>query len=145
MAKVNASGLKLYIMRGTSTPVKKLITEQLSFDYNRSTATIDVTSKDNNGYEEFIGGLKSGEVSIEFIMDLTPTGTDRLNYQEMLAVESAREVADYKAELTDGTKTLSMGFKALITEFNASAPMEDKITISMTLKRSGAPTDTVTP
>lgn len=141
--KVNGSGLRLYLMDGSPTPTPKLVTEQLSLSNNRSTNTIDVTSKDNEGYDEFIGGIKSGEITFEMIMDLTVDGTTAVNYATMLTVEDARQVRSYQLKLETPTKILTYAFKALITQFNDSAPMEDKITISVTLKRSGKPTSTI--
>ncbi|AUD07007.1 phage tail tube protein [Spirosoma pollinicola] len=147
--KVNSSRFKLFVveMVGTPTPVAtdKLITEQMSMNISRSTNTIDVTSKDNAGYDEFIGGLKSGEVSCEIIMDLSvASDAAKVNYIDMSGYEASRTVKTFKAKLDDGQKTLSITFQALITKFDVGAPLEDKITCSMTMKRSGAPSETLT-
>ncbi|GAB4001513.1 hypothetical protein GCM10028807_57840 [Spirosoma daeguense] len=146
--KVNSSRFKILLTEiVSSVPVDKLITEQLSMTNSRSTNTIDVTSKDNNGYEEFIGGLKSGEVSFDFIVDLSVALADaaKANYLKLSALEAARTVATFKAKLDDGLGALSITFNALITKFDTSAPLEDKITVSVTMKRSGAPTEAYVP
>lgn len=144
--KVNSSRFKLYVVETVSgNPVDKLITEQMSFSNSRTTNTIDITSKDNNGYDEFIGGLKSGEIQVEFIMDLSVAADDatKVNYISVSGYEASRAVKTYKAKLDDGLKTLSITFNALITKFDTSAPLEDKITVSCTFKRSGAPTEAI--
>ncbi len=149
--KDNGSKFKLYLVEtvtanGSTTTVDKLITEQISLSISNTTNTIDVTSKDNDGHEQFIGGLKSGEISCEIIMDTDVSGAaDKVNQIDMQSYQAARLVKTYKAKYNDGKNTLSFLFSALVTKFDISAPMEDKITVSMTLKRSGAPTQTITP
>lgn len=142
--KLNGSKFLLYVMDGT-TPVRKLISEQLGLTLAGSTATIDVTSKTNAGWDEFIGGLQSGEASVDMIMDASINAlTDKVNYAEMSGFKVTRVVKQYVAELVGPTKTLTRNFYALITKFDVGAPMEDKITVSMTLKQSGPPTETIT-
>lgn len=143
MSKVNGSRYKVYIMDGSPTPVKKLISEQLSLTESRTTNTIDVTSKDNDGYEEFIRGLRSGEWSFETIMDadLSTTDASKVNYMFMSNLDSAGVVRQYRIELISDSQTLYTIISGLITKFDKSAPMEDKITVSFTIKRSGKPVD----
>ena len=145
MAKENGSRFKAYIMDGTPTATEKLISEQTSLSINREVKTIDVTSKDNTGYEEFIGGLQSGQADVEFICDLgTPTGN--AGYMLLSGVAAARSIRQYVFKYpTAAGPILSISLSALITNYDVSAPMEDKITVKCTLKRSGAPTETLAP
>lgn len=98
--------------------------------------TLDVTSHGSpDGWREFIGGLKDGgEVEIE------------LNY------DPREHDADFKADLEDSEprnyKVVWPGtlgewsFKAVLTNFETSAPHDDKLSASATFKVSGKPTIT---
>lgn len=93
--------------------------------------TLDVTAHDSpDQYREFIGGLKDpGEVSADvnydpsvhdvFVDDLDDT-----------------EPRSYKITFPDGTV---WAFGALLTGFEASAPMDDKLSASITWKVTGKP------
>ena len=132
-------------MDGTPTATEKLISEQTSLSISRETKTIDVTTKDNNGDEEFIGGLRSGQAEIEFVCDLaTPTGN--AGYMLLSGVAAARSIRQYVFKYpTASGPILSISFSALATNFDFSAPMEDKITVKCTLKRSGAFSEALAP
>lgn len=140
--KLNGSLFKLYVLEGST---EKLITEQLGLTLSGGTNTIDVTSKDNNGWEEFIGGLQTGEASFDMIMDNSVvSAADKVNYADMSTYKVTRAIKTYVAKLIGPTKTLKRTFSALITKFDIGAPMEDKITVSISLKQSGAPTEVST-
>ncbi len=144
--KQNSSGFKLYVMDGSPSATKKLIAEQVSMTLSSSTNTIDVTTKDNGGFEDFIGGLQSGEVTLEYMVDFDIVSTtDKLGHMEMEGFKATRALKTYKAEVTSpGGKLYSQSFVALITKLDTSAGLEDTIKVSLTLKRAGAPTTTVT-
>lgn len=146
MALQNSSDFKLYIMDGSPTPLEKLISKQMSMTLDSSVATIDVTTKDSSGYEEFLAGLQSGEGTLEFLMDADATGTtSTITALELKAIKSSRAIKTFLAKVVSPQgKTLKFSFDALITKFTITADLESTIKVSMSLKQSGASTDTVT-
>lgn len=99
-----------------------------------SRETIDVTAHDSaDGYREYLGGLKdSGEVSADVNYDPSEHDTFVDDLDDT-------EPRNYKVTFPDGTV---WAFSAILTGFEASAPMDDKLGASLTWKVNGKPTIT---
>lgn len=96
--------------------------------------TIDVTSLDSTGgYREFIGGFRDGG-TLTFSMNFT-----RANYDLMKADFESDDMGHYELVLPDGDQT-SIEFEGVVTECPLTIPMDDKVTIDVTIKISGEPT-----
>jgi predicted secreted protein len=97
---------------------------------------LDVTSHDSpSGYREFIQGLKdAGEVSIEG--NFLPTNTTQ---NDVLSDYQSGVVRNFQLVFPD-TATTTWEFSAIVTAFEPTAPVEDVLTFSATLKITGEPT-----
>ena len=97
-----------------------------------SADTIDVTDHSSaNRYREFVQGLRDGgEVSVE----------GNFVYAQAVKVYNAFESNDVQSdaviEFPNGNK---ITFDCIVTSFKPSAPHDDKIAYSATLKVSGRP------
>lgn len=96
-----------------------------------SREVLDVTGHDSpDAYREFLGGLKDpGEVSAD--INYRPAVHDQ--FVDDLDDEEPR---NYKLVFPDGTE---WAFPAILTNFEPTAPMDDKLTASITWKVSGKP------
>lgn len=96
-----------------------------------SRATIDVTSLDSlGGYREFIAGFReAGTISLS--MNFTRETIDLMkdDFESDLA-------QNYEIVLPD-TEATSLEFEGFVTEMPLSIPMDDKITIDVTIQISG--------
>ena len=106
-----------------------------------SADTIDVTNHQSpDAYREFIAGLiDPGEVSIEG--NLIPSDAD--GQIGLLADMNARIVQSFEMDFPAVVGT-SWSFNAIVTGFTTSAPIDDKIPFSATLKVTGKPTLNIT-
>ncbi|MFD0344007.1 phage tail tube protein [Streptomyces sp. NPDC127117] len=135
MAGINGFGVALKRGDGAATEVFAAIADITNLTGpGLSRTTVDVTSHDSpNAYMEFVGGLKDGgEVSAD------------INYQPAVHDVLVDDLDDdeprnYKIVFPDEAKT-TWSFKALLTGFEPSAPYDDKLSASLTLKVSGKPT-----
>ncbi|MFE2936663.1 phage tail tube protein [Streptomyces sp. NPDC059278] len=135
MAGINGFGVKLKRGDGAATEVFAAIADITNLTGpGLSRTTVDVTSHDSpNAYMEFVGGLKDGgEVSAD------------INYQpavhDVLVDDlDDEEPRNYKIVFPDEAAT-TWSFGALLTGFEPSAPYDDKLSASLTLKVSGKPT-----
>lgn len=100
-----------------------------------SRETYDVTAHDSpDKWREFIGGLKDGgEVSVEVHYDPDKHDTYITDFSDVNA-RSWRIVWPQALGQWD--------FKAILTGFNPSAPVDDKLAAELTLKVTGKPTIT---
>lgn len=98
---------------------------------NKSRATIDVTSLDSSGgYREFIASFRdAGEVTLE--MNWTRDGYDQIN--DDFESDTAWE---YQIVFPD-TGNTTLEFTGLVTALGSAIPLDDKITMSVTIKISG--------
>lgn len=97
---------------------------------------IDVTSSDSADFaREFIAGLIDyGEAGAEIIWDLGTTSDTLLR---SLLIE--RTPRTWEASFAQYTPARTITFEAFLTGYEPDAPMEDKMTASITLKVTGAP------
>ena len=100
---------------------------------------IDVTSHDSTGgWRQFVGGLlDGGEVSLEINYD--PVGATHDASTGLIADMVARTLRNFQLVFPD-TGSTTWTFAALITAFEPSEPIDDKLAASVTLKVSGQPT-----
>ena len=139
MAGIDALGTQLQRSDMAGSPTFTAIanvTEIEGPEFERE--TIDVTAHDSpNGYREWLGGLKDGgEVSLTVNYD--PGDHDAIF--DDLGDTVAR---DYKVVWPGGIG--NWAFKAFLTGFSPSAPIDDKLSAELTLKVTGAPTITTGP
>lgn len=103
-----------------------------------SLETIEVTSHSSlDGWKEYIAGLlDAGEVS--FDINYVPTAATHKNASGgLLYLLGQRSLQAFTLVFPDST---SWTFNAFVTSFEPSAPVQDKLTASITLKLAGKPT-----
>lgn len=102
-----------------------------------SREVLDVSAHDSaNGYREFLGGIKDpGEVSCDINYD--PDVHD-------VFVDDLDDVnpRNYKIQFPGGAV---WSFPAILTGFEVSAPFDDKLSATLTLKVTGKPVITPAP
>lgn len=98
--------------------------------------SIEVTHHGSiGGFREYIPGLRDGgEVSIDINWNPANATHEDL-YEALTSVQSGN--TNYKIEFPDATE---FAFSGHVTGFEASAPIDDRLTASVTIKVSGAPT-----
>lgn len=97
--------------------------------------TIDTTHHGtSNGQRTFLGGLvDAGEATVEVNYDITDTGHVYLRGKALTANDSP---TGFRFTYSDGASTVET-FEAIVTGFEASTPIDDRVTASITLKLSG--------
>lgn len=98
---------------------------------NKSRATIRVTSLDSvGGYEEFIASFRDGG-EVQLNMNFTRDG-----YVDMNDDFETDTLVNYQIVLPDTGET-TFDFSAFVTNIDNSVPMDDKVSMDVTLKISG--------
>ena len=98
--------------------------------------TIDVTHhQSTGGWREFIGGLLDGG-EVTFDVNFIPSNQTQDNLWTDL---QNRTLRNFELEFPDPGST-TWSFSALVTGFEESAPIDDVLGASVTLKISGQPT-----
>ena len=97
---------------------------------------IDITSSSSsNMAREFVAGLiYYGESSFEMLWD-TGSATDTL----LRGITLERAPRTYRATFSQYSPARTITFLAYLTGYERSAPMEDKMTATVTLKVTGSP------
>jgi predicted secreted protein len=100
---------------------------------------LEMTNHDSPGqWEEHIGGtLRSGEVT--FDLNYIPADGTHDASTGLLADFLARTVRNFELIFSD-TPLTKWSFSAFVTGFEPSAPFDDKLSASVTLKVTGQPT-----
>lgn len=130
MGKVK--GIDIYVEVNTGTeqsPVWTKVGGQGDATLTRSAATIDITDKDSQGWEEALLGNRSAELEFDAFLIEDDTGFATLEE----AFENGTEV---DLRLTTPANTYRGMF--LITDMPIEAPKDDAATISFSLKANGA-------
>ena len=101
---------------------------------SRSRDTIDVSSHDSaNGFREFVGGMRDGgDVSLEGLY------TNEVG-QKALNTNYEGNVAQTIIITFPMTPTVTCTFSGIVTAIGNTAPYEDKLGFSATIKVSGKP------
>lgn len=105
-----------------------------------SADVIDMTSHDSTtGYREFVQGLKDGgEVSFDIIY--VPAGVTHKNASGgLLWYYEQGGTAQHSIVFPDSATT-TWTFDAFVTNFEVGAPIDDKLSASVTIKVTGKPT-----
>ncbi len=98
----------------------------------------EATSKDSAGYQEVIGGLRSGEISFEGLVDYT----DTTNVPAMATLMENRSKIDWSFGTTTSGDTVFSG-EGFITSIETSGEMESAVTYSGTIVTTGTITTAV--
>lgn len=125
---------------GASPEVWQLIAERVTIGGpTMSRDAPDVTHMDSpNGWREFVPGLKDGgEVSLEG--NFVPTDATQ-NAQTGLLSEFSNDVRGHWRMTFPTSPEVVWEFDAIMTGFEPSMPVDDKMSFSSTLKVSGEPT-----
>ena len=98
---------------------------------NKSRGTIDVTTLDStNGYREFIASFRdAGEVTLN--MNFTRDGYDDMNDDF-----ESDDTVNYQIVFSD-TGATTFDFAGLVTAIGVAVPMDDKVTMDVTIKIDG--------
>lgn len=134
MAAVNAFGSKLQYHNGAIYVDVAQVTNISGPSVSRdSIETTHHTS--SGGFREYIPGLKdAGEVSIDILWTNTDT-THAALYNQINGGQTGN--GQYKIVFSDSAAFTFVGH---VTGFEATAPIDDSLTASVTIKVSGKPT-----
>ncbi|GAA2609615.1 phage tail tube protein [Actinomadura fulvescens] len=135
MPGLNAFGTELLRGDGAATEVFTAIANVTNIQGPEiSRETIDVTAHNSaDAWMEFVGGLKdAGEISVDVNYD--PSEHDTL-----IADFEDDDPRNYKLKFPVSPAVV-WSVKAILTEFSAEAPYDDKLAASLTFKVSGKPT-----
>ena len=133
-----ARGVNFLIFINTSTDgstenyVK--VAGQRGGTFNRSADTLDITSKDNFGWQDEDYGVMSWSIEGDGLLV-----EDDAGYKALEDAFMAREFVKVRWETA--AKTQYEG-QAVITDFPVEAPYDDSATYSITLNGKGEPTKT---
>ena len=102
-----------------------------------STDTVDVTTLDSeDGYREFIGGLKDGgEVGVSGLFD----PTEGKGQAEFLEALDSGEVKDFNIDFPPSINK-RWKFKGIVTAFTTGVSLEDPLSFEGSIKVTGKPT-----
>ena len=107
---------------------------------------IEITHHEStDAWKEYVGGLlDGGEVTLD--VNFLPTEQTHTGDTagSLLYCLTTRVVRNFELTWPD-TSSTTWAFAALVTAFEVSAPVDDKLGASVTLKLSGAPSDLLTP
>jgi len=96
--------------------------------------SIDASNEQiSGGWREFIPGLKDGG-EVKFDFNLVPKGTAYLSLMTELGTQT---VSLRRIMFPDGS---TLTFSAFLTDWEQTAPLDDKMTGTATFKVTGAPT-----
>ena len=106
---------------------------------------IEITHHEStDAWKEFVGGLlDAGELSMD--LNFIPTATTQTGNGagSLLYAMINRAVTEFVLTWPDDAPT-AWTFNALVTSFEPSAPVDDKLGASVTLKLTGAPSGVLT-
>jgi len=113
----------------TQTPIAKVREATLSIEAE----TIDTTNFDTNGWAENIPSFKSWSVEAELLY--VPDDESQEGLEDALMANTPVEVVLYPKDVAS-----AKGYKgtAYITSFELGVPVDDAVTMSVTLTGSGA-------
>jgi predicted secreted protein len=103
-----------------------------------SLAALTATSHDSGGWKEIIGGILDGG-SVTLSLNFKPTHATHSYTAGLIKDMVNRTLRNFQLIFTDsGTTTWS--FAALVTAFETTEPVDERLTADVTLEISGAPT-----
>ena len=120
MARINGTDLIL-------TVATNAVAHTTSASLNIEMATIDVSSKDDSGNQNVIGGQKSSTIDFEGLTDFASSG---YGIDDLFDLLDNRTEVDWVLGVTGGANFNGKGF---ITSLSLDSPMEDATTYSGTI------------
>lgn len=128
----------IFVNTGTSeTPVWSKVGGQRDASIDRSTATVDMNSKDSGGWETSEPGRNSWSISCDALYAPSDAGVTALKEAWQNKEKVRVQVQEAGAATEEG--------EAVITAFNTSHPDGDNSTLSVTLQGTGALAAPTTP
>lgn len=137
--KINGTGLRLSYTASGSGQTAKLISDETSISIELTAEEIDVTSKDDNEWGDYLSGRKSGTVSGEAIVNFTPS-TNRLGVADMY--EMFGDNAQQNGTFTiagPAAGDIEIDFAAILTGLTMTGAVNEGATFSFTLRIKQAP------
>jgi TP901-1 family phage major tail protein len=127
----------LYVNTGTvELPAYTKVAGQRGGTFNRSSDTLDLTSKDNAGWQDEDYGTASWSIEADGLLVESDTG-----YAALEDAFDGKEFVLVRWETAAGNKYEG---SAIITDFSTEAPYDDSATYSITLNGKGQYTKTAT-
>lgn len=130
-----ASGVNFLVYVNTGTvdlPVYTKVAGQRGGTFNRDASTLDLTSKDSNGWDDVDYSNSSWSIEADGLLVESDTG-----YLELEDAFMNKATVMVRFETAAGAKYEGT---AIITSFPVEAPYDDNATYSVTLQGKGAPT-----
>lgn len=131
MAEIRGIDILVSVNTGTvAVPVYTVVGGQRGATLNRSSESIDVTSKVTGDWKKSLSGFKEWSVDCDGLFALTDTG--------FVALETAFEAgAEVLIKIANGTVLVYSG-SAIITDFPIEAPYDDVATYAVSFTGTGA-------
>ena len=130
MAVFNATLLGVYVE-------DTLVAAAQDVSVSMSVETIDVTTKESNGYRELLGGLRSASFSVNGLIDYTEATNE--STADLATTLLARTAVTLKFS-TEVTGDQSVSASAICTSLELSGGTEDTATYSATFEATGTVT-----
>ena len=123
---------KLFRNTGTyGTPVWNEIKNVRDVTLNLEAGEADVTTRGNNGWRATVATLKDGSIEFEMVWD--SEDDDFTAIRDAFLNKSAVELAVMDGDIvTTGSQGLRASF--MVTSFSRNEPLEEAITVSVTMK-----------
>lgn len=135
MAIFNGTELGVYIS-------DVLIAAATDCSLSLNVETIDITTKDSQGFRELLGGVRSGSISVSGLIDYVDASNKDM--ADLWTVWETRTAVTVKfSKANEATGDLSFSASAILTSLEQSGGTEDTATYSATFELTGAITDTV--
>jgi TP901-1 family phage major tail protein len=129
MAKMPGYMGGIYTNDGSAVKIAQVRDATLSIEASE----IDVTSFDSNGWVENIAGLKSWSVDAEALFD--PADASQQDVYDALVEGTALSIQLFPK---DAASQKGYAGTVIVTSFEVGVPLDDAVTVSLTLTGSGA-------
>lgn len=136
MAIFNGTELGVYIS-------DVLIAAATDCSLSLNVETIDITTKDSQGFRELLGGVRSGSISVSGLIDYVDSASNKDMADLWTVWENRTAVTVTFSKDNEDTGDLSFSASAILTSLEQSGGTEDTATYSATFELTGAITDTV--
>jgi TP901-1 family phage major tail protein len=122
------AGIDVLLKTGAVSGSTTVLGGQSGATLNRSTNMIEVTSKDGEGWQENLAGIKSWSIDCDGFLVANDTALDELEEAWLGGTEIAVEIA-YAGNKYTG--------QVLVSDFPNEFPMDDAVTFSLSLTGTG--------
>lgn len=127
-------GMQAKLYRNTAThetPLWDEMTNVKDLTLNLEKGQADVTTRGNNGWKASVGTLKDGGIEFEMVWDTEDEGFTAI--RDAYLNDTALELAVMDGDITvAGSQGLRASF--VVTNFSRKEPLEEGISVSVTLK-----------